>query len=146
MTVDPQSTVLAGEHPVFVYGSLKAAERNHHWLASAPFLGPRQLHGAVLFERHGFPMALLTGETGVVVHGELYAVSGEGLSRLDQLEDYPHDYDRSLCTLSSGERAWVYHGRPEQVLHLPRVAEGDWHSRPVFLSGSRFIQRIDQKA
>jgi gamma-glutamylcyclotransferase (GGCT)/AIG2-like uncharacterized protein YtfP len=141
MTPVPHHATRQPEPPVFVYGSLKAAQSNHHWLAAAPFLGRRRLSGAVLHERQGFPMALLTGTATDVVHGELYALSGDGLARLDQLEDYPHDYDRSLCILSSGERAWVYHGRLEQVEGTPRVALGDWRSTPVFHPNAHLDRR-----
>ena len=121
---------------VFVYGSLKAGEANHPWLAGSLSLGRRRLPSAVLHDLGPYPMALLLQpDTSPVLHGELYRVTAAGLARLDELEDYPHEYNRSLCSLSDGSRAWVYHGRPEQVQGTPQVPLGDWHTTPVFHYG-----------
>jgi hypothetical protein len=62
------------------------------------------------------------------ISGEVYAVEGSGLARLDELEGYPRLYDRQVLSLNDGRRAWVYLGRPRQVRHAPVVAGGSWHS------------------
>ena len=124
------------ESPVFVYGTLKAGEANHRWLRGAVYLGRRLLPGAQLHDLGPYPMALLQEGVADVIHGELYSIDAAGLARLDVLEDYPALYDRRLVTLSDGGKAWVYHGRPEQVRGKPRVPHGDWRTPPVFQYGS----------
>ncbi|MEB3200012.1 MAG: gamma-glutamylcyclotransferase [Synechococcaceae cyanobacterium] len=129
------SPLADGRQAVFVYGSLKAGEANHHWLAGARSLGRRRLVGAVLHDLGPYPMALLQPGGGVI-HGELYGVDAKALARLDQLEDVPAEYLRSLRPLSDGAMAWVYHGRPAQVLGSPSLPLGDWRSTPVLHYGS----------
>ena len=123
-------------HFVFVYGTLKRGHSNHHWLAGATFLGRRLLSGGRLNDLGPYPMAVLSSDPQAVIHGELFVVTEEGLARLDQLEGYPSLYERSLRSLSTGERAWVYHGLPEQVGDAPAVALGDWSTTPVLHYGS----------
>ena len=111
---------------VFVYGTLKRGEQNHHWLQGASWEGEAELNGVVLHDLGPFPMAVV-GEGRI--SGEVYAVEGSGLARLDELEGYPRLYDRQVLSLNDGRRAWVYLGRPRQVRHAPVVAGGSWHSK-----------------
>jgi gamma-glutamylcyclotransferase (GGCT)/AIG2-like uncharacterized protein YtfP len=110
---------------VFVYGTLKRGEKNHHWLEGASFQGEAELNGVVLHDLGPFPMAVVGEGTAI---GEVYAVEGSGLARLDELEGYPRLYDRQVLSLCDGRRAWVYLGRPRQVRHAPVVAGGLWHA------------------
>lgn len=134
------------EH-VFVYGSLKRGEPNHPWLDGSRFLGRRRLVGPRLHDLGPYPMAVAANAEQepdepreppepALIHGELYALEASGLSRLDQLEDVPREYRRQRWRLSDGSWAWVYLGRPEQVIGLPLVPYGDWGSTPVFSYGS----------
>jgi gamma-glutamylcyclotransferase (GGCT)/AIG2-like uncharacterized protein YtfP len=43
-------------------------------------------------------MALLTGRSDAVIHGELFRVSDAGLHRLDQLEGYPASTTAVSCS------------------------------------------------
>jgi gamma-glutamylcyclotransferase (GGCT)/AIG2-like uncharacterized protein YtfP len=108
---------------VFVYGTLKRGERNHHWLQGARWVGEVELPGLVLHDLGPFPMALV-GEGRAF--GELFEVDAATLARLDQLEGYPRLYDRQQLPLADGQRAWVYLGRPYQVRHAPVVGGGKW--------------------
>ncbi len=132
---------------VFVYGTLKRGEANHHWLRGARFLGRRRLVGARLHDLGPYPMAIPVdaAEAGPqdqgtpadpLVHGELYGVGRADLAWLDGLEDVPREYRRLRRRLSDGQRAWVYLGRPEQVRGHPLVPFADWGSTPVFSYGS----------
>ena len=112
---------------VFVYGSLKRGETNHHWLEGASWQGEAELGGVVLHDLGPFPMAVI-GED--IALGEVYAVEACGLARLDELEGYPRLYDRQELTLRDGRRAWVYLGRPHQVRHAPVVTGGVWTHSP----------------
>ena len=123
-------------HNVFVYGTLKRGQDNHGCLSGSTYLGRRRLIGAQLHDRGAYPMALLTGRSDAVIHGELFCVSDAGLRRLDQLEGYPGFYDRTELQLSDGTTAWVYHGTSEQVAPYPVIPLGDWDTTPVLHYGS----------
>jgi len=110
---------------VFVYGTLKRGEKNHHWLEGASFQGKAELNGVVLHDLGPFPMAVVGEGTAI---GEVYAVEGSGVARLDELEGYPRLYDRQVLSLCDGRRAWVYLGRPHQVRHALVVAGGPWRA------------------
>jgi gamma-glutamylcyclotransferase (GGCT)/AIG2-like uncharacterized protein YtfP len=110
---------------VFVYGTLKRGEKNHHWLEGASWQGEAELSGVLLHDLGPFPMAVIGEGTAI---GEVYAVEERGLARLDELEGYPRLYDRQLLTLNDGRQAWVYLGRPRQVGHAPLVVGGSWHA------------------
>ncbi|MCP9771172.1 gamma-glutamylcyclotransferase [Synechococcus sp. Tobar12-5m-g] len=133
----------ASRQRVFVYGTLKRGESNHHWLTGATCLGRRRLAGAHLHDLGAYPQAVRAEAAAAApldptafLHGELYGVDDHGLARLDRLEDVPHDYERSRVRLTDGDTAWVYLGRPEQVRGLPLVPFGDWGTTPVFSYGS----------
>ena len=127
---------------VFVYGSLKRGQPNHHWLAGAPWLGEARLDSVQLFDLGPFPMAVgiaveLGVELGVALtrstpngqhplHGELYRVDGATLDRLDRLEGAPRLFERHWLPLSDGANAWVYLGRAAQVRHASRIHSGHW--------------------
>ncbi|MEI6830166.1 MAG: gamma-glutamylcyclotransferase family protein [Synechococcaceae cyanobacterium ELA445] len=117
---------------VFVYGTLKRGQGNHHWLRGAPCRGRRRLLGARLHDLGPYPMAV-PGDG--VIHGEIYAISADDLERLDELEDAPLLYQRHQRPLDDGSLAWVYLGRPEQVRHCRLVPFSDWGTAPVFLPG-----------
>jgi gamma-glutamylcyclotransferase (GGCT)/AIG2-like uncharacterized protein YtfP len=111
---------------VFVYGTLKRGEKNHHWLEGASWQGEAELSGVLLHDLGPFPMAVIGEGTAI---GEVYAVEEQGLARLDKLEGYPRLYDRQKLNLNDGRQAWVYLGRPRQVRHAPQVDGGSWHHR-----------------
>ena len=111
---------------LFVYGSLKRGLANHHQLGDARFAGEAAMEGVVLHDLGPFPMAI-AGEG--VVHGELYRVDDDQLSRLDRFEGVPRLYERRQRPLRDGRQAWIYLGRPRQVRHSPRLRGGRWPGR-----------------
>ncbi len=108
---------------VAVYGTLKRGQSNHHYLASAEYLGEAQLDGFALYGLGPWPA--VKQEPGVI-QVEVYAVNAATFAVLDALEDYCAEapaqglYDRIEVDTPCG-RAWLYlynRGvRPEQ--HLP---------------------------
>ena len=133
-------------HNVFVYGTLKRGQDNHDCLSGSTYMGRRRLIGGQLHDRGLYPMALLTGRSDSVIHGELFCVSEAGLRRLDQLEGYPGFYDRTALQLSDGTTAWVYHGTSEQVTPYPCIPLGDWDTTPVLHYGSNLDrERLQQR-
>jgi gamma-glutamylcyclotransferase (GGCT)/AIG2-like uncharacterized protein YtfP len=113
---------------VFVYGSLKRGEPNHHWIAAAPYLGEAQLPGARLYDLGPFPMAVASGDPADTIAGELYAVTPAVLAALDRFEGVPRLYERQSWRLANGTQAWVYMGRQRQVRHVARIASGRWQA------------------
>ena len=100
---------------VFVYGTLKRGERNHHVLAAAQYLG------AVVTAEARFTLCEYASvsspgrlapsvEAGGThrIAGELYAVDADLLARLDRLERVGVDYQRQAIPLASGDMAQIY--------------------------------------
>lgn len=87
---------------LFVYGSLKRGQANHHELEGAELVGEvRTAPAFALRSIDGYP-ALVPGELGIA--GELYRV--EGFARLDEFEG--DGYVRRELELSGGQRAQGY--------------------------------------
>ena len=117
------------DRPVFVYGSLKRGEPNHHWIAAGTYLGEAQLPGARLYDLGPFPMAVASGDPTDTIAGELYAVTPAVLAALDRFEGVPRLYERQGWRLASGSQAWVYVGRQRQVRHVACITSGIWQGR-----------------
>lgn len=89
---------------VFVYGTLKRGQPNHHWIetienGTASFVGcgrTTQKFPLVIATRYNVPFLLDLPGTGKIVHGEVYAVDEAKLAHLDVLEEYPTFYSRQL--------------------------------------------------
>uniref|UniRef100_A0A182JQ59 Gamma-glutamylcyclotransferase family protein n=1 Tax=Anopheles christyi TaxID=43041 RepID=A0A182JQ59_9DIPT len=123
---------------VFVYGTLKRGEPNHHWLTDvangqARFIAKGRTivqYPLVVATRHNIPFLLDMPGTGHLVAGEIYEIDDRMLGRLDVLEDYPRLYDRRpeeiRCEVSNTvECCWVYLMRsfPKRLLELPLLEE-----------------------
>lgn len=96
-------------HQVFVYGTLKKGEGNHHILRGSQFVAPDSVRGYLLYSLGGFPGASPTIPTGnSLVCGEVYSVDDETLKMMDRLEGHPNWYRREMVILESKRRAWMY--------------------------------------
>jgi gamma-glutamylcyclotransferase (GGCT)/AIG2-like uncharacterized protein YtfP len=138
---------------VFVYGSLKRGQANHHLLTRARFEGEAQAAGLVLHDLGPFPMAIAADQSPAggtctsvgqdmsamgmdaatsadalsdSIEGEVFAVDGETLAQLDRLEGVPRLYQRLLWPLHDGRQAWLYLGQPRQVRYVPALPAGRW--------------------
>lgn len=114
-------------HNVFVYGTLRQGESNHHWLAGADCLGECRLPGSYLLYHLGSYPAVVTGPDGGALMGEVYQVDDSTLALLDELEEYPRLYGRILIATPFGE-AWLYH-YAQPVDGAPLISGGDWCQR-----------------
>ncbi len=104
-------------HFVFVYGTLKKGERNHHLLQGCK--GTKALApGMRVHCGPGYPYAIRGEGTAI---GELYEVDEQTLKRLDELEGHPEYYRRELTevVLEDGKEltAWIYLN--ERALRYP---------------------------
>ncbi|GAA0697430.1 gamma-glutamylcyclotransferase [Marinobacterium maritimum] len=115
---------------VAVYGTLKRGQSNHHYLASAEYLGGAQLQGFALYDLGPWPA--VKQEPGVI-QVEVYAVDAPTFAALDELEDYcaiaPAQglYDRIEVDTPCG-RAWLYLYNHE-VRPAQRLPDGIWTRR-----------------
>jgi gamma-glutamylcyclotransferase (GGCT)/AIG2-like uncharacterized protein YtfP len=121
---------------VFVYGTLKNGQSNHHLLAGCSFCGEARLPALALYNLGPFPMAIASNNPNTVLQGELYAVSDAQLAELDRLEGAPRLYERQQHRLSDGRAVWVYVGRARQVRHVPLIPSGQWQGRSP--AGNRY--------
>jgi len=96
--------------PLFVYGTLRDGEKNHHMLEGAEFLGNKILPGFVRTE--GIGPAIIPGDEGDSVEGELYQVEPEALEKIDEYEG--DEYPRELVRLEDGTEVSAYIYRPKQ--------------------------------
>jgi gamma-glutamylaminecyclotransferase len=85
---------------VFVYGTLKRGQSNHHWIAGQRYLGPaKTLESYALYDLGGYP-GMIEMQEGESIHGELWLVDDTTLAQLDILEGVAErEYHRALVRL-----------------------------------------------
>lgn len=96
---------------VFVYGTLKRGEPNHHWLTKSEngysrFLSvgtTEERFPLVVGTRYNIPFLLDKKGIGHQIRGEIYEVDGTMFANLDVLEDYPKYYDREVQAVNTGK-------------------------------------------
>ena len=108
---------------IFVYGTLRNGEVNHHLLANAEFSGLHVTQPRYKMLHLGaYPGVIEGGSTSIV--GEIYRIGKKQLKHIDRLEDYPRLYKRKLIFTPWGKaRIYLYRGvRRNRKL----VPSGDW--------------------
>jgi gamma-glutamylaminecyclotransferase len=98
-------------HLVFVYGTLRQGQWNHHFLESSRFVGMAKTKER--FALYGTGIPFLSRRKAISqVTGEVYAVDDATLERLDELEGHPDGYRREQAdvVLEDGTvlKAWIY--------------------------------------
>jgi gamma-glutamylcyclotransferase (GGCT)/AIG2-like uncharacterized protein YtfP len=120
-------------YKVFVYGTLRENEFNHHLLYGAVCLAKQCWTNGILFDTElGYP-AMITNNVKRV-YGELYEVNETQLKKLDRLEGYEakgieNEYERIIQTIFTdqhSEQAFVYRYLHNKVKELPMIKSGDW--------------------
>jgi len=96
--------------PLFVYGTLREGEKNHHMLEDAEFLGNKTLPGFV--RTKGAGPAIVPGDKDDFIEGELYQVGPEVLEKIDEYEG--DEYPRELAILEDESEVNVYVYRPKE--------------------------------
>ena len=108
---------------VFVYGTLKRGQRNAGFLRQAEYLGRHKTEARFwMYRFEDYPAVCENGRQAI--HGEVYRVSDELMQMLDDLEWYPHFYQRIEISTVHGE-AWMYVVRSELCRGKPRIP-GNW--------------------
>ncbi|KAI1713453.1 gamma-glutamyl cyclotransferase, AIG2-like domain-containing protein [Ditylenchus destructor] len=108
------------EHLVFVYGTLKTGEPNHHVLTD-PSTGQYRLVGRaqtvtnfplIIGSEFNIPFLLNCPGKGFLVEGEAYAVDAKKFEALDELEAHPHFYCREEHYVKLEDeslvKVWIY--------------------------------------
>lgn len=124
------------DYLVFVYGTLRQGECNHALLAEAELLSLNAWTFGKLYDTgDGYPCMYPDQQTRVV--GELYAVTGKVLKRLDQLEGYrgqgkENDYERQEQEVYADDETYFAHlyiYSKDQTNGLMPIPTGDWLKR-----------------
>lgn len=113
------------QHLVFVYGTLRRGESNHHFLSEAQFLGLHETSAEyTLYDLGDYPAV---GRGHQSIFGEVYLINQEILQALDELEDVPVEYRRELLETPFGQ-AWFYIYQDEEKLNTV-ISSGNWDLR-----------------
>lgn len=110
---------------LFVYGSLLRGEPNHTFLERARYLGDaRTAPEFELVDLGDYPAMVRGGATAIV--GEVYELDPQTLRVVDELEDHPEYFRRSLVRLEDGTQIESYLLPDSQADFYPRIPSGDW--------------------
>lgn len=112
---------------VFVYGTLRKGECNHHLLAQSEYLGLYETEPSYqLFDLGDYP-GLSEGSHSIT--GEVYRIDAATLAQLDMLEEVPVEYRRESIETPFGT-AWIY--LYQDTSQLDQVIDsGNWILREV---------------
>ncbi|WP_416150518.1 gamma-glutamylcyclotransferase [Salipaludibacillus sp. HK11] len=120
---------------VFVYGTLRNGQINHHFLKDAKLITRQaSLKGEMYNTGKGYPAFLLNGQSQV--YGEIYQIDEKILSQLDILEDYSEGCHSNLYyrirenikTDTSFYNSWVYVLDSSQEASLnEKIPFQDWN-------------------
>lgn len=100
---------------VFVYGTLKRSQPNHHWFwkphsGTAQFISKGRTvtkFPLLVGTKFNVPFLLNRPGTGNCIIGEVYRIDELMLANLDVLEDYPMLYDRERHAVVMDD-GWVF--------------------------------------
>lgn len=122
------------KHIVFVYGTLRKHESNHHLLRDTACVDRKCWTEGELYDSHlGYPFLIPASDSRV--YGEAYQIDDLQLEKLDQLEGYEgpgenNYYDRTeqlVHTDSESFQALVYIlPVRKQPINMERIESGDW--------------------
>ncbi len=122
---------MSSNHLVFVYGTLRENEPNHHLLENADCIARQSWTEGVLYDTgNGYPVMGVSSFHRV--YGEVYEVSSDLLNQLSELESFPEKtnrYEKVVQTIYSdaGEmEAIVYVNGTFSLAQLQEVKFGDW--------------------
>lgn len=126
---------------VFVYGTLKRSEHNHHLLQTAEYVGKAFTIDTFKMNCVGFPI-IHRDDQGHSVFGEVYDVDMDTLAKLDRLENVGVMYNREKTQVVFPDEqgviepdVYIYVGHPDYwSKHSPRqyttlndTGELEWH-------------------
>lgn len=108
---------------VFVYGTLKRSQRNAHFMQGAEYLGQHSTDTIYsMYEFEDYPAVCEHGSHAI--SGEVYRIGERQFRMLDDLEWYPHFYQRIEIPTAWGD-AWMYIVKLK-LCHGKRQIAGNW--------------------
>jgi gamma-glutamylcyclotransferase (GGCT)/AIG2-like uncharacterized protein YtfP len=110
---------------VFVYGTLKQGGRFHPALEGCEFLGNKTLKGFEMYDFHGSYPIVIKGDKDSKIHGEVYRVPAEVESILDQIEGYPHLYQKHVV---KDMTLYIFEDPKRVKGKFERIKDGVWHN------------------
>ncbi len=120
---------------LITYGTLMSGEYNHHLVKSALCIKPCLIKGTLYDTGFGFPAYTPEGESSIMA--ELIRIPRNDWLRVDDLEGYPHFYDRkfivaSLDSGTAGGYVYIMNSIPTQAKVIkkdePAVPVVSWRS------------------
>ncbi|XP_056114577.1 gamma-glutamylaminecyclotransferase C-like [Rhinichthys klamathensis goyatoka] len=150
---------------VFVYGTLKKGQANYfrmrdHANGQAEFVAHARTverYPLVIATEDNIPFLLNVPGTGQRVHGEIYSVDQKMLDYLDEFEDCPQMYQRTLIRLElqdgpgGGEHTPEAGSSVEAFVYSTETYEPKWLQKPTYESydsngdhGLRYVCREDR--
>ncbi|WP_279401691.1 gamma-glutamylcyclotransferase [Piscibacillus salipiscarius] len=127
---------------VFVYGTLRRYERNHHLLEDAKLVSQQAwTKGRLIDTGYDYPAMLLDNDDHV--YGELYEVDHDVLKQIDKLEGYQgisetDHYQRTeqLVLSDLGEFKALLYYYPKEVQNTEEIPFGDWRLKKLLDQGT----------
>jgi gamma-glutamylcyclotransferase (GGCT)/AIG2-like uncharacterized protein YtfP len=125
---------------VFVYGTLKYLQPNHHFLRGRSDLiaSNVRIPGLKLYDLGVFPAAIMSREPSDAIYGEVYELHDDKqeytLASLDRLEGHPTFYERQIrqATDENGVHHDVYvYVFLQSVQGYKLLPDGRWGERKV---------------
>lgn len=119
---------------VFVYGTLKKGQPNHHILDSPGcyFIGEASLPTDQweMYNLGAYPAITMATGPCEKIRGEVYEVDEKTFNKLDWLEGYPDLYDRAWEVIEYDspkelDWAWVYY-MPKAPTRRTPILDGVW--------------------
>lgn len=104
-------------HNVFVYGTLKHGQSNHHLIKGAEFIGRAcTVQPYRMYTTGGYPVVF--EEPAYSIAGEVYYVNDIQLKALDRLEGHPNFFIRKQIPVDINwtgihDTVWMYFGNKD---------------------------------
>lgn len=134
-TFDSDCAGSPGELLVFVYGTSLRGELHHELLFGASYVGEARTSACFdLVDLGGFPALIEGGSTPV--DGEVYSIDPTGVRLLDEAEDHPEYFRRTVITLEDGREVFTYVLPERQGRPYPCIPGGSWRTRAGALHGA----------
>src|SRR5271170_6537591 len=94
---------------LFVYGTLKRGQRNHHYLAGQEFVGTDRTAPLYrLFDCGPYPALVEFPKNGTAIEGELWRIDDETLQQIQRLEESPKLYRMHSVAIAGWPAARTY--------------------------------------
>lgn len=110
---------------VYVYGTLRKKQGNHHVLGpNASYVGSTFITGYRMVDLGAFPGVFRAGDEKNI-YAECYSVDLPALKNLDRLEGHPTFYERTRISTQYGA-GWIYILNDRFEKNSTEIEHGDW--------------------